>query len=248
MYTLMMTQTQVRSAILAVVLVAHGGFLTAQAPAAGARVTSTDGRAEVTDPSGDVQPIVYLKSVGSGPQTEVKFPGFDVVKLVVSSDGKAITFAATLTAPPARAANEVIEFHVDTDNNPKTGVTYPGTKPIVGVEYYGALEACIEHPSFGTTCASTEDRQANFTAVVTLEKYGKEWMFKDRLFDIPAAGTVKEPRKTPVKGPVVEASVDYASMGVKSGQTIRLVAREFSAGKIKEVEQGFLPEILLTLK
>jgi hypothetical protein len=243
----MMIQT--RTAILTgLVLVAQGGILSAQTPAAGARVTSTDGRVELTDPSGDVQPIVYLQSVGSGPQTEIKFPGFDVVKLVVSSDGKAITFAATLTAPPARAAHEVIEFHVDTDNNPKTGVTYPGSKPITGVEYYGTLDACIEHPSFGTTCATTADGQANFAAIVTLEKYGKEWMFKDRLFDIPAAGTVKEPRKTPVKGPVVEASVDYASMGLKSGQTIRLVAREYSAGKIKEVEQGFLPEIVLTLK
>lgn len=237
--------TQTRTAIIAAVLAAHGALLTAQAPA---RVTSVDGRAELTDPAGDVQPIVYMESVGSGPQKEKKYPGFDLLKLVVSSDGKAITFAATLGAPPANAAHEVVEFYVDTDNNPKTGVNYPDSKLLTGVEFYGNLEACIEHPSFGTTCASTEPKPATFTAVVTLEKFGKDWMFKDRLFDIPAAGTVKEPRKTPVKGPLVEASIDYASMGLKSGQTIRLIAREHSAGTKDNVGQGYLPEIMLTLK
>ena len=59
---------------------------------------------------------------------------------------------------------------------------------------------------------------------------------------------VKEPQKTPIKGPVVQSTVDYASMGLKSGQTIRLVAREFSAGTVDNVGQGYLPEILLTLK
>src|SRR5262249_8516978 len=163
---------QARIAILAACLAAQGTLLTAQTPAsgaAGARVTSTDGRVELTDPSGDVQPIVYLHSVGSGPQKEVKFPGFDVVKLVVSSEGRAITSAAPLTAPPARAASEVIEFDIDADNNPKTGVTHPGSKVLAGLEYYGTLEACIEHPSFGTTCASNEEQPAKFSAVVTLE-------------------------------------------------------------------------------
>lgn len=243
---------QTRTAILATVfLAAPGGLLIAQsggAKGAQAPVTSVNGRAELTDPAGDVQPIVYLQSVGSGPQKEVKFPGFDVVKLVVSSDGKAITFTATLTAPPARAAHEVIEFHVDADNNPKTGVTHPDSKLLTGVEYYGTLDACLEHDLFGTMCASTEDKPAGFTAIVTLEKFGKDWMFKDRLLDIPAAGTVKEPRKTPVKGPVVEATVDYAAMGLKSGQTIRLITREHSAGTVNNVGQGYLPEILLTLK
>ena len=95
-------------------------------------------------------------SVGSGPEKEVKYPGFDVVKLVVSSDGKAITFAATLTAPPANAAHEVIEFHIDADNNPKTGVTHPDSRLLTGVEFYGTLEACLEHATFGTSCATTD--------------------------------------------------------------------------------------------
>jgi hypothetical protein len=250
----MITQTGIaRIAGIAVLLAAREGLLTAQKPAAapmaaGARVTSVDGRAELTDPAGDVQPIVYRKSVGSGPEKEVKYPGFDVVKLVVSSDGKAITLAATLTAPPANAAHEVIEFNIDADNNPKTGVTHPDSRLLTGVEFYGALEACIESASFGTMCTGTSESPAGHTAVVTLAKYGGDWPSKDALIDLPAAGNVKEPLKTPIKGAVVQATVDYASMGLKSGQTIRLVAREHSAGTVNNMGQGYLPEIVVTLK
>jgi hypothetical protein len=245
--------TQTSAALIAVFLAAHEGLLAAQPPtagpnAAGARVTSVDGRAELTDPAGDVQPIVYRVSVGNGPEKEVKYPGFDIVKLAVSSDGKAITFAATLTAPPANAAHEVIEFHIDADNNPKTGVTHPDSRLLTGVEFYGTLEACLESETFGTSCAGTDPHPSGHTGVVTLEKYGKDWPFKNALIDLPAAGTVKEPRKTPIKGAVVQATVDYASMGLKSGQTIRLVAREHSAGTVNNIGQGYLPEIMVTLK
>jgi hypothetical protein len=250
----MITQTRVALiALIAVLVAAHEGLLTAQKPAAGpaaagARVTSVDGRAELTDPAGDVQPIIYRVSVGSGPEKEVKYPGFDVVKLAVSSDGKAITFAATLTSPPANAAHEVVEFYIDSDNNPKTGVTHPDSGLLKGVEFYGTLEACLESASFGTLCAGTDERPAGFTGIVTLEKFGRDWPFKDGLIDLPAAGKVKEPVKTPIKGAIVQSTVDYASMGLKSGQTIRLIAREHSAGTVDNKGQGYLPEILLTLK
>jgi hypothetical protein len=233
---------------LVVVIVSAFNSVAQAQPAPATRITAADGRAELSDPAGDVQPLVYRESVGAGPEKEVTYPGFDVVKLAVASDGKALTFAATLTAAPARAAYEVLEFHIDVDNNPKTGVTHPDATTLNGLEYYGTLEACLEHNVFGTTCAGTDAKPAGFSAVVTLERYGKEWMFKDTLINLPAAGKVKEPRKTPVAGPLVQASVDYAALGVKPGQTIRLIVREFSAGKVKNVAQGFFPEIVLTLK
>jgi hypothetical protein len=233
-------------AALALCLVAPA-FAAAQAPA-GPPVVAAAGRAELKDPAGDVGPIVYNVSVGSGPSKEVKYPGLDVVSLVVSSDGRAITLAATLAAPPGKAASEVLEFHIDADNNPKTGVTYPASRLLAGVEYYGTLEACLEHPSFGTTCAGTDDNPSGRTAVVTLEKYKSDWMFKDALIDLPAHGTIKEPKKAPITGAVVQATVDYAAMGLKSGQTIRLIAREWCTAKINEAPQGWLPEIVLTLK
>ena len=205
------------------------------------------GRAELTDPAGDVKPIVYRVSQGGGPEKEVKHPGLDVVKLAVSSDGKAITFAATLTAAPAQAAADVLEFYVDADNNPKTGVTPPG-KQGGGLEFFGTLEACLEHPSFGTTCAGTDANPSGRTAVVMLEKYGSDWMSKDRVIDLPASGTTKEPHKSPITGPLVQASLDYAALGVKPGQTIRLVVREACAGTGEQAGLGFLPAIVLTLK
>jgi len=207
-----------------------------------------DGRVELSDPAGDVQPLVYLESVGGGPEKEVRYPGFDVVKLVISSDGKTISLAATLAAPPANVAYEVIEFHIDADNNPKTGITHPDSRLLTGMEFYGALEACLESSTFGTTCAGTSRNPSGFTGVVTVAKYGSDWMFKDALIDLPAAGKVKEPQKTTIKGSVVQGSVDYASLGLESGQTIRLVAREYSAGKVKNVPQGYFGDILLTLK
>jgi hypothetical protein len=86
------------------------------------------------------------------------------------------------------------------------------------------------------------------TAIATLERYRGSRAVKEPLIDLPAAGNVKEPRKTPVAGPVIQATVDYASMGVASGQTIRLVVREYCAGTVKNVAQGFFPEIALRLR
>ena len=156
-----------------------------------------------------------------------------------------MTFAATLTAPPARAAYEVLEFFVDVDNNPKTGITLPATPSnLTGLEFYGTLEDCLEHATFGTMCAGTQAAPKGHSAIVTLEKYGKDWMFKDTLLSIPASGSVKEPKKVAVTGPLVHASVDYAAMSLKPGQTIRLMVREACAAK----DQGFFPEIVLTVK
>jgi hypothetical protein len=221
--------------------------LTCTSAAAQTPVVAKDGRVELTDPAGDVQPITYMEGT-AGKEKEVKYPGYDVVKLAISSDGKTLTFAATLTAPPKNASNEILEFHIDSDNNAKTGIKHPDAATLAGMEFYGTLENCIEHPTFGTQCAGTESRPVEHSAIVTLEKYGREWMFKDTLLSFPAAGKVAAPPKTPIKGPVVQATVSYAAMGVKSGQTIRLVVREYCAGKVKEVTQGFFPEIVLTLK
>jgi hypothetical protein len=225
-------------------------LLFAGAAALGAQGAATVavGTVELTDPSGDVKPIVYLESVGTGPQTRVEYPPFDVVKLVASSDGTRLAFAATLTAPPGKAAYEVLEFYVDADNNPKTGITYPTAPRLRGLEYYGTLDACYEHDYMGSFCTGTTDRPKSRFAVATLEKFGREWMFKDALLDMPAAGTVKEPMKFPFTGAVVQASLGYADMGLKSGHTIRIVVREACAGERGSVTDGFFPDIVLRLK
>ncbi len=136
---------------------------------------------------------------------------------------------------------------MDVDNNAKTGITQPFDARLAGLEFYGTLEDCLEHPFFGTMCAGTQPQPVSHSAIVTLEKYGKEWMNKDVLLSIPASGAVKEPAKTKITGPVVQASLPYAAMGVRPGQTIRLFVREACAGKIGGPD-GFFPVILLTLK
>jgi hypothetical protein len=231
----------------AALLAAPGAVDAGQARPAGPPPMAATGSIELTDPAGDVQPIVYLESVGTGPEKEVKYPGFDVLRLAVASDGTAVTFTATLSAAPSRASYEVLEFYIDADNKAGTGVTLPFNARLAGLEYYGTLEACLEHPFFGTTCAGAQPQPVPHSAIVTLEKYGKEWMNKDVLLSLPASGTVKEPQKTRVVGAVVQASVPYAAMGVKSGQAIRLKVREACAGGIGGPE-GFFPDIVLTLK
>lgn len=232
----------------AAALIATPGAVAAeQARRAGPPPMTATGSIELTDPAGDVQPIVYLESVGTGPEKEVKYPAFDVLKLAVTSDGTALTFTATLSAPPSRVSYEVLEFYVDADNKAATGVTLPFDARLAGLEYYGTLEDCLEHPFFGTTCAGSQPQPVPHSAIVTLEQYGAEWMNKDVLFSLPASGTVKEPQKTRVAGAVVQASVPYAAMKVKSGQAIRLLVREACAGKMGGPE-GFFPDIVLTLK
>ena len=116
------------------------------------------------------------------------------------------------------------------------------------MEYYGTLEACYEHEYMGSFCTGTVDKPKSRFAVVTLEKFGTDWMSKDALLDMPAAGKVKEPMKVPFTGAVVQASAPYAALGVKPGQTIRVVVREACAGERGSLTDGFFPEIVLTLK
>lgn len=307
-----------QSRLIALALLFVMGSQTAAQVRSSTRVTAADGRVELTDPEGDVQPIVQTQGSTSGPATEVRSPGLDVVKVAVSSDGKALTFVATLDAAPARGVvYPVLEFHVDADNNRKTGITHPDASTLVGMEFHGMLELCVD----ALTCQSVDmmlpgtiarllvDRGFGFirdesgieyfflrsavrdsdweslkpgqrvrfaversskgpragdvfvdlkragneparshTAIATLERYRGTWTVKEPLIDLPAAGNVKEPRKTPVAGPVIQAAVDYASIGVASGQTIRLVVREYCAGNVKNVAQGFFPEIALRLR
>jgi hypothetical protein len=57
--------------------------------------------------------------------------------------------------------------------------------------------------------------------------------------------TKKAPR-VPQSGAVVQAALDYADLGVKPGQTIRLAVKESSSDK--PPDRGFFPDILLALK
>lgn len=193
---------------------------------------------ELTDPAGDVSPI---HSTG-GDQ-----PGFDVVKLAVRSDGARITVTATLKDPPGDFASDVVRLFFDTDANPATGAefTYP---KIRGFEYRGELNACVSYADRSEACAGGMSAKATgHWAAVELERYkGKAQFDTEGVVSALAFPGKKASPRTPIAGTRVESSFDYADLGVKPGQKIRLVVQESSG--MSGADEGFFPEILLTLK
>src|ERR1700712_2266910 len=65
-------------------------------------VKKAAGSIELTDPVGDVEP---LHSSG-----DKDYPGYDVVKLTLASDGKTLAVSATLHDPPGLFASDVLEL------------------------------------------------------------------------------------------------------------------------------------------
>lgn len=208
------------------------------------------GSIELTDPAGDVVPVdLYSDGVAS------KKPGLDIIKLSVTSDGKQISFAATLAGGPG-VGNGFLELYFDTDRSAKTGVTLLNPE-IGGFDLRGELDACASYSDSSSSCMSavgTLDKKAKVTsryAVLRLNRYkGKtETDGVERLVEEHAFAPAVEAPKVAIAGAVVQGSLDYASLKVKAGQTIRILARESNSGATPTGEmKGFFPEIVLTLK
>ena len=179
------------------------------------------GSVELADPKGDVGPV----ETGTAGNM-VSEPGFDMVHLSIVSDGKRIVFAATLTEPPGARAGRAVDFHVDTDANPKTGAEL-GVLGIHGVEYSLELDSCVQYGQhLGFSCAVSRKAQATANwGAMAVERYkGTSSFDKDTVVDDGEFVRGKASARIPVKGAVLQGSVDYADLGVKSGQTIRIVA------------------------
>ncbi len=207
------------------------------------------GSIELTDPAGDVVPVdLYSDGVAS------KKPGLDIIKLSVASDGKQISVAATLAGPGV--GNGFLELYFDTDRSVKTGVTLLNPE-IGGFDLRGELDACASYSDSSSSCMSavgTLDKKAKVTsryAVLRLNRYkGKSEMDGvERLVEEHAFAPATEAPKVPIAGAVVQGSLNYTSLKVKAGQTIRILARESNSGASPTGElKGFFPEIVLTLK
>lgn len=215
-----------------------------------AEVKRAPGSIELIDPAGDVDPVeIFSDGVAS------KQPGLDIIKLSITSDGKQISFATTLASAPG-VGHGFLELYFDTDRSAKTGMTLLNPE-IGGFDLGGQLDACAAYNDSSSSCISgrgTLDKKAQVTrryAMLSLHRYkGKneadgverivEWM--------GFAPTIRAP-EVPIAGTVVQASLDYTSLKVKSGQTIRILARESNSGATPVGEmRGFFPEILLMLK
>jgi len=218
-------------------------LVAALAPAARAaepeklEVRRANGRIELDDPAGDVEPI----HGNSG-----DYPGLDVVHLVIASDGKQIAFAATLKDPPGSFASEVLTIYFDTDNKPETGMqmTFPA---LGGFEYKADLDACADYSDKSSACVggSSKAKPTRHWAGVDLERFkGKGEYDKDSVVDSMGFPGRKASAQVPIPGKVVQGAIDYADLKVKPGQTIRILVREVSAGGNLS---SYFPEILLTL-
>src|SRR6476469_309434 len=98
-------------------------------------VKKAAGSIELTDPVGDIEPIH-----SSG---DKDYPGYDVVKMSLASDGKALAISATLHDAPGPFASDVLELFFDPDNKADTGAQMIFPK-IGGFEYKAQLDACID--------------------------------------------------------------------------------------------------------
>jgi len=193
-------------------------------------VQKAAGAVEWPDPAGDVE----RQNTSGG-----KRPGFDLVKLAITSDGTALTIAATLAAPPKGSfASDVVTLYIDTDNNPKTGFpTVWSEQP--GFELRSELSLCIEYADGAEACSGAFGSKVK--GYYSTINFG-------RLVDSMNVKDFYKPFKSPkgmVQGPVLTASVPYADLGVKPGQTIRVLARETDGPFDARAD---FPVVLFTLK
>ena len=193
------------------------------------------GSIDLTDPAGDVSPIHTSDGVD--------YPGFDVVKLSVKSDGKQIVITATLKDPPGAFASNVVELYFDTDNQAKSGTSL-NFPPIDGIEYLTELSACVDYADGSSACAGgAKAKPKSHWAAINLSRYKGKPFDKDTVVDSMGFPGSKASPKAPITGNVVQGSVAYSDLNVKPGQTIRLVIKESHAQ-----DDGLFPEVLLTLK
>jgi opacity protein-like surface antigen len=205
---------------------------------ASAEVKKGKGSIELKDATGDVNPI----NTSGG-----TYPGLDVEKVNISSDGKQLKFDVTLKEPPHNFASSVIEVFFDTDNNPKTGAASMFYKDRTGFNYKGHIDSCIKFDNGMTACTGGSKGAKpveRFAAMGLYELTGKSDAEKKETVSAMGFPGRKAGKKVPIKGKVVTGVLEYADLKVKPGQTIRILMRE-SCGPIKA--SSLFPEVLLTL-
>jgi len=202
-------------------------LLVAALPGDGAELEKAAGEVTLDDPTGDVQAM----SSSSG-----EHPGRDVVKLRMASDGTNLTITAQLAAEMSGTfANDVVQLFVDKDNDASTGREATWSKK-TGFDWKVELLACIEYEGGGEACVGGAGKKATAYYSVAKVTDTTSGQAVQSVWDLP---------KTPIQGNVVESRVSYADLGVESGQTIRLCARE-SNGAYDE--SSYFPEVALTLR
>lgn len=198
---------------------------------AGAEMKKAKHMLEIDDPADDVR---------SGDH-----PGKDVVKVILSTDGKNLDIAVMLKKDAkfyldGHMAGDVVVVYLDTDNNKETGGK-PFRHLSPGFEYFIKVGACIEYEGGGTACsgALTGSKATNFFSTYALYKYTEDNK-KER---------ISEPfnwkdRGKDIKSNRIEVSLSYSKLNLSPGQSIRISIEEKDAN----FKNRYMPDVLLTLK
>lgn len=186
--------------------------------------------ADLTDPAGDVKDKA----------------GKDIVKVSLSSDGKNIKAAVALKDDISKsisgtmAPGKVLEMYFDTDSKDTTGgKPFWGDKK--GFEFGSEVLGCIDYEGGSSACAGGAGTKIkslfNVTETMKFTKAGaSDTDSLDHFWDLP---------KVPLQGNKIEGAVPYEKIGVKSGQTIRVVLRESDGGFD---DKSYFPDVWLILK
>jgi len=208
------------------------------ATSASVEVRKAVGSIELTDPAGDVQPISTNKA---------PVPGLDVVKLSLASDGKQLHIGVTLKDPPGAFATDVVQLYFDTDNNARTGAGLMFFEELTGFEFRSKLWACAKYSNGGSACSGqVGDTVTAHYAATSLDQYtGATENNPVTVVDSIRFPGRRASAQVPIEGKLVQGTLDYTDLGVKPGQTIRILVRETCS---KNDLSSFFPDIQLTLK
>lgn len=221
---------------MACLLAAAGGRLDATTgPAPGQAVPSV----ELADPAGDVIRI-------NGPGNDR-----DVVKLSLASDGTNLVVSATIAEDEhGSIAASVVDLYIDSDGDAKTGGRArwgeDATPPRQGYEYRGRLGVCLAwNENIGSCAGGPDVPPKSRHDRLELDKFKgtpeQDFGFDTSTTVVAATG---RPADAPFSGRVLRGTVPYTALGARSGQVLRISARETSGNGAK----GFFPDVLLALQ
>jgi len=203
---------------------------------------------ELDTPGGPLEPIYSMKAY---------HPAADPAHLSVSSGGGELVIAATLAGPPDGANGNIIELFVDADDNPATGVQFVATKG-GGFEYRIALDVCTAYRAGSASAPSSCSGYSKTPAdqlyasldvwrFIGTQEHPQDWLIgASSSTNLPAK---KSAGRFPAHGNRFAAKLEYSDLGLRPGQTVRILPRKSGMGESKQGELlGLLPEVHLRLQ
>lgn len=179
----------------------------------------------------------------------IKFDKFApaVTNLAILSDGKQVTFQATLKEVPNSEGSNVINIYLDTDNNPATGMQIGGDEP-GGFEYKALLSTCVDYSNHATACGNgnSSGEPIRHWAGITLDRFEGNSEHKISIIGLVGMGDDRVSAQVPITGKTAQGSISYGDLKIKRDQTLRIVITTYHGWDPKP--EDFFPEIHLKLQ